>query len=436
MVSLCVINVPAASSSNLGTVISSKGPPTLNVLAAKMVSPKELGVGISATFPSTCPANATRTITLSALINDQSYTKNISVTQYTTPGVEWGKTAGVQNQMFDINGNLLPTTPLRINLEEMRVSRFTDNVNINLIATASYQGGISSDPSSKNITVLLPVVVIHGYSFDYQNMPFYHAIAYEVAYKRLSDELKKQGYSSSERYGACKLLTYRTLWDPSDPIVQYGDVRDITEAQMRQMMDNVMQEVHEHSYANKTNLVGHSFGGLIARYYAAQHPDKVNTVITVGTPHMGTTVFYDKLLTKYQNVDSTLKQVPLNRVVYWAVPIYDNALQYANHTQAPSLFPNTLASVQRANGVKYYCIYSDMSNNTTQTLIVQNSIKEPGWYTIVGRQYGPGDGYIAAISAGASQFGEPIRIGGEDHTTLLNQCDTQSIIIDKLLHLD
>lgn len=436
MLLLCVINVTTASTSNLATVISSRDSPSLNVLAAKMVSPKELGVGVSVTFPSTCPVNATRTITLSALINGQTYTKDISITQYTTPGVEWGKAAGVQNQMFDINGNLLPTTPLRINLEEMRVPRFTDNVKINLIATASYQGGLSSDRSGKEIMVLLPVVIIHGYSFDYQNVPFFHAVAYEVAYKRLSDELKKQGYSNSERYGISKLLNYRTLWDPSDPVVQYGDVRDITEAQMRQMMDNVIQEVHEHSYANKTNLVGHSFGGLIARYYAAQHPDEVNTVITVGTPHMGTTVFYDVLLTKYQNVDSTLKQVPLNRVVYWAVPIYGNALQYANHTQAPSLFPNTLATVGRANGVKYYCIYSDMSKNTTQTLIVENSIKEPGWYTIVGRQYGSGDGYIAAISAGNSRFGEPMRIGGEDHTTLLNQCDTQSIIKDKLLHLN
>ena len=336
--------------------------------------------------------------------------------------------------MFDINGNLLPTTPLRINLEEMGVPRFTDNVKINLIATASYQGGLSSDRSSKDITVLLPVVVIHGYSFDYQNIPFYHAIAYERAYKHLSDELKKQGYSNSERYGNSELLNYRTLWDPSDPVVQYGDVRDITEGQMRQMMDNVLQEVHEHSYANKTNLIGHSFGGLIARYYAAQHPDKVNMVITVGSPHMGTTVFYDEGLTKYHNVDSTLKQVPLNRVVYWTVPIYGNAVEYANHTQAPSLFPNTLASVGKANGVKYYCIYSDLNKNTTQTLIVQNSIQDPGWYTIIGRQYGPGDGYIAAISAGTSQFGKPIRVSGEDHATLLNQCDTQSVIMDKLQH--
>ena len=391
------------------------------------------------------PKDAPRSIIFQATINGKQVTKTVDVKPYTTPGVEWGKIPGQQNQMYDTNGNLLPTTPLRINLEAEGVPRFTDNAKFTVTAVASYEGGSSSDPSPKDVTVLLPVVVIEGYWYGWQNVPLYHAYAYKVAYKSLSDELKKQGYSNSERYGASKLLTYRTLWDPSDRVVQYGDVRDITEAQIRQMMDNVMQEVHQHSYADKANLVGHSFGGLIARYYAAQNPSSVNTVITVGTPHTGTTVFYQIVLGKYRNMASAVKAIPLNRIVYWTVPTYAGALKYADQSQAPDLFTNTLAGVGKAAGVKYYCIYSDSNTQTIQTLIVKDTPKVPGWYTISGTQPGSGDGYIVATSAGNSQFGEPIRLpqGGE-HATLLNQKDvvdqqgqtlpgTQSIIKDKLM---
>ena len=135
-------------------------------------------------------------------------------------------------------------------------------------------------------------------------------------------------------------------------------MRDITEAQIRQMMDNVMQEVHQHSYADKANLVGHSFGGLIARYYAAQNPSSVNTVITVGTPHAGTTVFYDITLEKYKDVKSALKSIPSDRIVYWTMPTYEGALEYASGSPAGNLFHNPLTSVGMANGVKYYSIYS------------------------------------------------------------------------------
>lgn len=43
---------------------------------------------------------------------------------------------------------------------------------------------------------------------------------------------------------------------------------------------------------DKVNLIGHSFGGLIARAYAQNNPDKVDKLLTVGTPHEGVTKTY------------------------------------------------------------------------------------------------------------------------------------------------
>jgi pimeloyl-ACP methyl ester carboxylesterase len=39
-------------------------------------------------------------------------------------------------------------------------------------------------------------------------------------------------------------------------------------------------------------IIGHSYGGQIARYYAAHHPSKVLAVVTLDTPHGGTLVAY------------------------------------------------------------------------------------------------------------------------------------------------
>jgi len=410
------------------TLVVTAQPPVVNIVDAKMVSPNELGIGVSVTYPASMPSNALKSLTVQATINGQPVTKTFDITQLK------------QKQMFNNKGVLLPTTPLRINLKTEGVPRFTDNVKFTVTAVASYEGSTPSDPKLCDVKVLLPVVVIHGYDYKLQKYTkgwVFKLFAYNKAYKSLSDELVNQGYSHSDTYGKTKLLGYRTFWDPSDSVVQYGDVRYLTEAQILQMMDNVMLEVNEHSYAGKVNLVGHSFGGLIARDYANKHPSNVNTVITVGTPHLGTTVFYDIVLKDYHSVEDVLLKIPAGRIVYWTVPTYENALEYSDGSQAYNLFPNTLAGVGMANGVNYFCIYSGDNTQTTMTLTVQNSWTP--WYTIVGRQPGLGDGYIPAISAsGNNQFGEPIPLLsiGANHVTLMNEYETQSIIEEKLMQFN
>ena len=45
----------------------------------------------------------------------------------------------------------------------------------------------------------------------------------------------------------------------------------------------------------KINIVGHSLGGLIARIFAQKNKDKINQIISVGSPHFGAVQFYKPL---------------------------------------------------------------------------------------------------------------------------------------------
>jgi len=45
----------------------------------------------------------------------------------------------------------------------------------------------------------------------------------------------------------------------------------------------------------KINIIGHSLGGLVGRIYAQNHADKINKLITVGSPHQGTAQVYKPL---------------------------------------------------------------------------------------------------------------------------------------------
>lgn len=61
---------------------------------------------------------------------------------------------------------------------------------------------------------------------------------------------------------------------------------DSTEARGEALLAEI-EDIAARTGAKKFNLVGHSHGGLDARYVAAVRPDLVASVTTVGTPHQG-----------------------------------------------------------------------------------------------------------------------------------------------------
>jgi triacylglycerol lipase len=68
-----------------------------------------------------------------------------------------------------------------------------------------------------------------------------------------------------------------------------GDVRTAAAVFGRQV-----EQVCEQTGADRVHVVGHSLGGLIARYYVQRRggDERVDTLVTLGTPHRGTASAY------------------------------------------------------------------------------------------------------------------------------------------------
>lgn len=68
-----------------------------------------------------------------------------------------------------------------------------------------------------------------------------------------------------------------------------GDLRDAARELRR-----AVEEVREATGADKVHIVGHSLGGMIARYYVQRMggDEAVDTLVTLGSPHTGTATAY------------------------------------------------------------------------------------------------------------------------------------------------
>ncbi len=414
-------------------------PPEIEILSATMVSPNELGIGVNVTFPKTTPKNAARRITFEATINGKPIKKTIDVTTYTKPGIPWGK-AGTPNPTVDKKGNVLPTTLLRINLADENVPRFTENMNFDVIGYASYDGGPSSEKSITNTEVLLPVVLLRGWAFlggETRKILFDN----DVAYNGFIVALRTRGYYDNNNWESPnkKLPSYRTLWDPRDKETLYDDPLKTTPVETKTKMNLLLTKyVLPHSYADKVNIVGHSFGGLVGRYFASVDP-RVNTVIMVGAPHQGLPLFYDGAFS-FKNKDAMSKKIMPGSMAFWAAPTYP-CLVLEDSTLVPNLFQNTIESIGQSPGVKYYSIYAD-TEKTDKYLIIRPTAKgKSTWYDVVDHAAVPqGDGLVPSTSA--SGFGTPIRIEnnpysgwpipGFVHVNLMNIPEVKNDAIDLL----
>ena len=435
---------------------SASGRCVLRVENASMVSPSELGVWVSVTYPASDRANVLRYIAFAATINRKPVEKTFNVTPYMTPGVRWGKTSGVGNEMFDAKGGLKPTTPLRINLTIEGVPRFTDNVKFTLTGTAFAGDGSRSEPSSIPVTIPLPVVIVEGLSSLYPpRFPdIFSAPGYYVSYKsftnfmlnagdgtfRYNTETNWSSYTSELQARGYSTQRYVTLWDPhaafpDHPVIGYTTPQYATPDTIKADIDTIARgHVWPYSYASKCNLVGYSFGGLVARYYASIAPQNVSTVITLATPHAGNSQFYEWI---YNDMDltslapvyryfflNTLKSpnndfvvssrkeaeqmmaVPNTTtpsVLYWLVPTY-NCLIPPGYQPVNPYFNNTL-NAPPASGVKYYNIYVDGQQSLkTDYQISVRYVKDKNWYAITHITQENGDGVQLAKSE--ASFGD------------------------------
>ncbi|MCB9913178.1 MAG: alpha/beta fold hydrolase [Planctomycetes bacterium] len=414
--------------------------PDIEVLDARMVTPNELGVGIRVRYPSTQNAAAARCVLLEADINGTAVRKEIDVTAHTKPGEYWGRVGGQQNTMYDLNGNLLPTSPLRIDLSEFGVPRFDDNEEFDVTAIAYSGSGLSSVTGRATAKILLPVVMLHGYihkmilGFPVEGYPWPwwaggNLFPYELAYKSLKRYLAQAGYDNEDQWENFNQSKYRTYWDPFD--FNYTDPPDATPDIIFSDVAELLQEVWQHNYARKVNIVAHSFGGLVARHYAANSPLDFNKIITVGTPHAGATFFYEVTFGFPSKAEAdgkaTVSSGPAAgraNALLWTVPRYPAIDLAAGGVLVPPPYQNTL-TLSKGPGVRYYALYEAGYPDTLWKLDVQPTA---GWYEVVNKPTASGDGYILASSASAFADAS-YRVKGPKHAFMLNEEATQAKIL-------
>ena len=68
----------------------------------------------------------------------------------------------------------------------------------------------------------------------------------------------------------------------------------------------LQQKIWQQDPNLKVNLVGHSLGGLVARIFAQKNKDKVNQIISVGSPHQGAVQVYKPLAAGEIDRENTL----------------------------------------------------------------------------------------------------------------------------------
>ena len=120
---------------------------------------------------------------------------------------------------------------------------------------------VIADPHSAG----MPVVLVHGFADN------------RSAFTVLRRVLRRAGFSVvySLNYGLMTTLT--------------GDVRSAARVLRREV-----EQICAATNASQVQVVGHSLGGLVARYYIQRlgGDTRVHTLVTLGTPHQGTMAAY------------------------------------------------------------------------------------------------------------------------------------------------
>ncbi|MEC7522028.1 MAG: alpha/beta fold hydrolase [Myxococcota bacterium] len=104
------------------------------------------------------------------------------------------------------------------------------------------------------------------------------------------------GFFGFEDFAGVSFITYfygvkDDLAERGEPLVFTPAVDPFNDSETRgeQLLAHVERILAETGHA-KVNLIGHSQGGLDARYVAAMRPDLVESVTTFATPHRGTPI--------------------------------------------------------------------------------------------------------------------------------------------------
>jgi pimeloyl-ACP methyl ester carboxylesterase len=394
-------------------------PIEFEISRARMVSPCELGIDIKVKFPKHAPEETPRKVDFWANVNGMDVFETCDITALVGPG----ETASIR---FDDPQRSVGPHRV-INFENKGVPRFDDNVSFTLYGKAYWEGGPYSDVNTMPVEIPLPVIIIHGYLYTQEAGGWFLEKVADFAYKGLREFLTNKGYTTDGSW-------YRTMWMLPD--IEYkADKVDVLEMYFK--VHSWIRAALQATYANKVNLIGHSTGGLVARYYSGTS-STVNKVISIGTPHLGLTRFYQYAFDKRskEQADKIFRVNPRDptseeNLLRWFEPEYgESCLVDATTGDAvPEPYQNTFNPAYNGN-VHYCSIYANNHADTPFKLLVNK--KKNGWYEIVGETtWGPGDGTVLELSASAFSP-DPTPITSGVHQFLCDEYEVKKRVFEIL----
>ncbi len=378
----------------------------IKITKARMVSANELGIDLKLTVPKSDPVEGPRMVRFTAEINGMSFTtREFDLTRLLDPGDT--------NKEIRFDAGL---DPRRINLEEYEIPRFSANQLFELTAVFSASG--CEVEGTEKVEILLPVIIIHGWKGEH----LIASIPLRI-YESLKDRLKDEGYTTDDS-------SYKTIWYD-----RYSS-QTMSPREVSNWLDNIVIEAINSTYAKRVNIIGHSLGGLVGRYYVTDHggEDKVHKLIMIGTPNKGSSKFY--INTSRWSIERVKRKLDKSPLAQWLIPTYTYpALYDPNHSILPSPISNNFPDFLPGEDVTYYSIYNT-AIDTPNKLIV-----EPyrGWFEVIDTEYyesedeREGDGVVPRNSSRLDGIdNRPLVIPSCGHVFLTKDPDVQNEIIECL----
>ena len=170
--------------------------------------------------------------------------------------------------------------------EEEQVDRFEDHVEVKVFVRAIERW---PDPPqvlvgthNREDPIPLPVIITHGILGDLAQFTE-GTIGPGLAQLAMSFEV--DGYDPVPTYPTLHQLVY--------PSLDTGGIGFLANQYMKRKVEDVL----ESTYAAKVDLVAHSMGGLLARFYIEElgGDAKVRKLVTIGTPHAGAAKSHDAI---------------------------------------------------------------------------------------------------------------------------------------------
>ncbi|VVA43638.1 PGAP1 family protein [Candidatus Roizmanbacteria bacterium] len=136
--------------------------------------------------------------------------------------------------------------------------------------------------------ILTPIIIIPGFMASWNRDAILHNQTVDYSawkmqnfvkeYDGLINTLKNIGYQEN-----INLFLFPYDW------------RQSIEKTTNDLNSYLQTKIWDNEPNQKVNIVGHSLGGLIARIFTQKNKDKINQIISVGSPHFGAVQFYKPL---------------------------------------------------------------------------------------------------------------------------------------------